>query len=97
MGCGGCGRRSAPVKGVAPKTPPAPLPPPMKVAPVVRSLTPRQVPKATVPPPPSPSNIVLRTDNRKCSACGQPSDFQLKWNDKLRRYYEVSLCPCTKA
>lgn len=98
MGCGGCGRKNAAIKNVPRAVPPPPAPPPMSVAPVVRSL-PTTISRGVRPPiipPPNSTNIVIRSSDRKCKDCGQNATFQLMWSERLRRYYEVSKCPCSQ-
>lgn len=100
MGCGGCGKKTAAIKGGSPPAAPRfihPPPPPPRPAPATRSLA--QPPVAPRAPHPAPavqnqSNITIKSESRVCRKCGQRATFQIVWSERLRRYFEVSKCPC---
>ncbi len=96
MPCGGCGRRAAALKDMKPPEAPRAVmatPPPPPPAPSPRSLSPGHRP---VQAPMPKMNITVQSQSRLCPKCGQKATFVMKWNDRLRRYYEESSCPCSK-
>lgn len=103
MPCGGCGKKSVPLRDVpkpnAPRSfastpPPPPAPAPTRTLPRPASI-PRANPRTSKTAiSVNQTNITVKSETRVCPKCGQKGTFRLQWNERLRRYFEVSACPC---
>lgn len=97
MACGGCGKRSSAYKKVqSPPTPGNPPPVPRLVSRAAPPPIPRSISSGSAHGVQSGTTVAQRESDQVCPICMGKLWKQMKYIDRLRRYFDVLWCPTCK-